>query len=173
MTGRGSLTATGLAGRETTSSAGVAHTSTGAVYKPRFYPDRPAAQPASFGEPLDVVSVPPPDTIALVGSLATTVGATYVVDFAPYGYAGASGGLQDPGGPSNATALIIKVVEGVPRNAAAARLPLSQKNLLVQLTRSTTGKVTTGGWYRGNIVFVQRPTGLVPALTLVYVPKKQ
>jgi hypothetical protein len=135
-------------------------------------PPRPFDRPASFGARLTAVTEPPPDTLVLAASNAASDGATYDTVFAPYGFAAREGDLRDPTTGTGSDALVVQVLASTSREGTAA-LSLSGRNVLLDLTPKTAGKVVTGGQYNGTVVLVRRGAGLVPVLTVVWVPKKR
>ena len=138
---------------------------------PRPAAPRPTDRPASYGEPLGVVQLPPPDTVVLVASRAASEGATYDTVFTPYGFAARASDLRDPA--AGADGLVVKVIASTPGAGTGPRLVLSGRNLLVGLTAHTLGKVVTGGQYSGTIVLLRRGSGLVPVLTTVMVARRR
>jgi hypothetical protein len=133
---------------------------------------RPTDRPASYGEPLGAVLQPPPDTLVLVASAVSSVGAAYDTAFAPYGYASREGDGRGLSNGAGADGLVVKVISSTARAGTGSGLVLSDRNLLVGLTAATRGKVATGGLYMGTVVFVRSGDGLVPILTAVAVASR-
>ena len=142
-----------------------------AVASAPVVPARPFDRPASFGVRLGAIGQPPPDTVVQVSSDLTSVGAVFDTVFAPYGFAAREGDLGDTASGVGSDALVVQVLASTSREGTSA-LALAGRNMLIDMTAVTVGKVLTGGQYDGTVVFVRRGHGLVPVLTAVTVPRR-